>query len=613
MVANLANVPSALQGRPQWIVWKTIQRDGGPTKVPFQITGKPAKSNDPTTWSTFDEAVAAFKQGGYDGVGFMFSADDDFCGIDLDGARDPETGKIEQWAKDIIIEFDTYAEVSPSQTGAKLFILGKLPFGGRKHDLADVEKIGDKQPGIEVYDRLRYFAVTGLRLTGPAEPQQRQELLTTLCERHWPEQHATVPAADFSSPDAVVDRARKYLAKVPPAVTGSSGHNATFHAACILVCGFALTSEQATQVLAEWNQTCQPPWSEKDLAHKVDGAFRQSGDRGYLRNTNPHQWDRVTVPKYEAPPESKPGESTTLGEAADKYIAELKAGKTNLTRMGLPGLDDAIGGGVADGEMVIIAARPSHGKSMVGLQCVHNWTEAGMAVLFITEEMSPLALGKRTLQYTSEIPEEDWRSSLENLTRDAANYRAVRETCHVVANCGTVEKAVDEIRKAVHDKNVTAVVIDYAQLLQSKGNGRYEQVTKTSEALRRVSNETGVILLVLCQLNRQIESRKTFVPMMSDIKETGQFEQDADVIIFTVWPHRINPALDAHEFKLYIAKNRNRPIVSPVVTCRIEPSRQTLTKQKADISWKNNVDGKLKAYGDEADLFNQATPGNEGF
>jgi hypothetical protein len=70
----------------------------------------------------------------------------------------------------------------------------------------------------------------------------------------------------------IVDRARKYLGKVPPATSGQSGHNQTFKVACILTQQFGLTKEEALPLFQEWNQTCQPPWSEKDLLHKLNDA-----------------------------------------------------------------------------------------------------------------------------------------------------------------------------------------------------------------------------------------------------------------------------------------------------------------------------------------------------
>jgi hypothetical protein len=91
-----------------------------------------------------------------------------------------------------------------------------------------------------------------------------------------------LPADHDLAPQGIVDRARKYLAKMPPAVSGQGGHDATFHAACTLVLGFGLGRTQALTLLSEWNERCDPPWSEKELEHKIDDANKQPGWRGYL-------------------------------------------------------------------------------------------------------------------------------------------------------------------------------------------------------------------------------------------------------------------------------------------------------------------------------------------
>jgi hypothetical protein len=94
---------------------------------------------------------------------------------------------------------------------------------------------------------------------------------------------ATMTKSGPSAPARVLDRARKYLAKLPPAISGQGGHAATFRTACRLVIGFGLDRDQALTMLREWNEThCDPPWTEKELEHKVDDAMKQPGWRGYL-------------------------------------------------------------------------------------------------------------------------------------------------------------------------------------------------------------------------------------------------------------------------------------------------------------------------------------------
>ena len=78
----------------------------------------------------------------------------------------------------------------------------------------------------------------------------------------------------------LIERARKYVLKMPPAVSGGGGHNATFHVACILVQGFGLSPEQAWPLMQEFNALCAPPWSEKDLRYKLRGADKQNSARG---------------------------------------------------------------------------------------------------------------------------------------------------------------------------------------------------------------------------------------------------------------------------------------------------------------------------------------------
>lgn len=78
------------------------------------------------------------------------------------------------------------------------------------------------------------------------------------------------------------DRARKYIAALPPAVEGHGGHNATFRVAAILTKGFALGLQDALKLFLEWNELCKPPWSETDLLHKLRDAYSTPGPVGYL-------------------------------------------------------------------------------------------------------------------------------------------------------------------------------------------------------------------------------------------------------------------------------------------------------------------------------------------
>src|SRR5829696_9078904 len=98
-------IPEELKVRPQWVDWKLEERDGDVTKVPYTPrTNRKASSTDLLTWGTFDEVLDALRTEHFDGIGFVFSSADPYCGVDLDGCRNPETGEVlrSQSVKDLV-------------------------------------------------------------------------------------------------------------------------------------------------------------------------------------------------------------------------------------------------------------------------------------------------------------------------------------------------------------------------------------------------------------------------------------------------------------------------------------------------------------------------------
>lgn len=147
----LDNIPEELRQRRQWVVWRLEERNGKNTKVPYIAGGVgKASSTDMMTWSTFEEAVGALKTGRYSGIGFVFSSGDPFAGVDLDQCRNPETGELEEWAREIVENLGGYAEASPSGTGVHIVVRGKAP--------------NKKRGKVEAYSSERYFTMTGVKL-----------------------------------------------------------------------------------------------------------------------------------------------------------------------------------------------------------------------------------------------------------------------------------------------------------------------------------------------------------------------------------------------------------------------------------------------------------------
>ena len=167
-------VPVELQERRQWVLWRYERVNDRDTKVPYQAlrTERHASSTDPSTWSSFAEAEAALAAGAAGGVGFVFSADDPFCGVDLDRCRDPATGLVEGWAALAINRLDSYTETSPSGCGFHVVVRGCPPACGKRGQ-------------VEMYDRGRYFTITGELLDGALETlEHRQSQLEALYREH---------------------------------------------------------------------------------------------------------------------------------------------------------------------------------------------------------------------------------------------------------------------------------------------------------------------------------------------------------------------------------------------------------------------------------------------
>ncbi len=196
-------VPSELKQLPQWIVWRLEDRQGKPTKVPYRPDGKGmAVVDSPLTWSTARAAYDRWQMGNghpFNGLGFVVTAEDPYCGIDLDHCFDKSKGEIAPWAQKIVDRFNSYTEVTPSEAGLRIWIKGKLP-GTRN-------RTGD----IELYDHDRYFTTTGWRLdSAPQEIQERQAELDAFYQELFPPQEPRVRALGSASLDAysIMEKAR---------------------------------------------------------------------------------------------------------------------------------------------------------------------------------------------------------------------------------------------------------------------------------------------------------------------------------------------------------------------------------------------------------------------
>ena len=184
-----------LAQRTQWVL-------SGPKKEPLTIRGTPASSTDPSTWSSLADCTQAYVNGigGIGaGIGFVFTDDDPYTGIDIDHCIDDE-GRPTEEAAAIVAGLSSYTEKSPSGRGLHIITKAKLPTRGRKNDR------------IEMYSALRYFTVTGL--FWPDAPETIEERQNEVDELH-ARQFGTRTENNVSGPPYPH---RKWDGRIPPAV-----------------------------------------------------------------------------------------------------------------------------------------------------------------------------------------------------------------------------------------------------------------------------------------------------------------------------------------------------------------------------------------------------------
>ncbi len=145
------NIPQELKDSPSWTLWKKEIRDGKDAKVPYQVDGTRARSNDPSTWVKMDTAIMAYQDiGGYDGICFMMPVEPSgIVFIDIDHCIND--GVIEPWAQEVIDDFNSYTERSQSGNGLHILIRGEKP----------IERCRKAGSPFEIYTHLRPCYLTG--------------------------------------------------------------------------------------------------------------------------------------------------------------------------------------------------------------------------------------------------------------------------------------------------------------------------------------------------------------------------------------------------------------------------------------------------------------------
>lgn len=252
-----------------------------------------------------------------------------------------------------------------------------------------------------------------------------------------------------------------------------------------------------------------------------------------------------------------------------QHLAKVKSSKEGVT--GIPtGFFhfDEMTSGMQNGDLLILAARPSMGKTALALNIAMNACKAGHAVGIFSLEMSAEQLVLRMLSSESKIPHTRIRNAMVTsdewmeLTNTAALLSESKLFIDDSPGINIMELRA-KARKLKAKSNIQLLIIDYLQLINSttRFENRTQEISAISRALKSLAKELSIPVLALSQLSRSLESRMDKRPMLSDLRESGAIEQDGDVVFFVYREVVYNAETENPDLaEIIIGKQRNGPI-----------------------------------------------------
>ena len=422
-------IPAELRSLPQWVLWRLEARGGKPTKVPIRAAdGKPAKSTDPADWVTFDEAMESSVESS--GIGFVFAPGGGLVGIDIDGCIGAD-GRMEQWGRALLDRFPTYAEISPSGTGVKLWCRGQMPRkGGRRRSW--------RSGAVEMYEEARFFTVTSRRLDGAAEGiAECQAQITGLHALVFgdkpeapppPVTHVQPTADDQAIIDKLLGERGDKAARLWSGDT--SGYLSASEADLGLCCKIAFyTGRDPARIESLFNQSglIRGKWVEREFYRKatITAALQQV--------TTFYDW-KLRPAGLPAHPGASPTSATiTAPDDADadglaQLLDDTISGKRRAIPWPWPALS-RVTKALLPGTLTVLCGSAGSKKSMLMSQCCLHWLDRGVPfAVFHLEEDRAFHLHRALAQLArnAEILNDDrLRGSGDGARASLAEHRAV--------------------------------------------------------------------------------------------------------------------------------------------------------------------------------------------
>jgi replicative DNA helicase len=325
--------------------------------------------------------------------------------------------------------------------------------------------------------------------------------------------------------------------------------------------------------------------AEKSLLRRLAARGENIAAEAYAGRGNPADLlERAQVGLLDLS-KSKGEDYTPTGDLIEDTLAELEAIQSNPAELGTPtgytDLDD-VTNGLHPGQLMVVAARPGMGKSVVGLDIARHVAlcHRGSAMVF-SLEMGKTEIMLRLLSAEAQVRTGDMRGG--RMTAD--DWQRVRRCTESLTQAElllddspnlTMTEIRAKARRRAQAHGLDLIVVDYLQLMasSSRAESRQQEVSEFSRSLKLLAKELNVPVVALSQLNRGPEARQDHVPQLGDLRESGAIEQDADLVMLIHRPdayERQSPR--AGEADLILAKHRAGPTATITVAHQLHYSR----------------------------------------
>ncbi|QDV55483.1 DnaB-like helicase C-terminal domain-containing protein [Rosistilla oblonga] len=531
--AERQRFPTDLTSLPHWCVWK---RDSRGNKIPLSPGGGVFRSNDPSTFASFDQVAS------HDLIGFVLSDQNGFTGVDLDDCID-EKGKLREWAVLIVARLSNvaYGEISPSGQGIKFITRASKPAG------AKCKRIFDGKQAVECYDHARFWTMTGNVYAGCREIGDGQAAIDWLCDEYLsPPKPKPAQAPMPADTAGAFGRCSAYVAKMEAAIEGQRGSDALFRVACECF-RFGLSVDDATALIRnEYNHRCEPPWSDSEIAHKVDNALKEVTAKGQFgirlvdTREQPSGVDLsgILSPDKEPSPQGAAAEAmpkrratTSASSILDEYLDELERSEGDV----LYSVGDCFGEfELGPGLITLLGAPPGTGKTALAMQMVFNAlaVQPDLTAVVANAESSFKMLLRRELCRRTDIhPRKlrfgDLSEYDKRLIADVRDdLRACTDRIAVMAPPFTVAG----LRDIAEQNEPGLLLVDYLQKFAPPGDPR-AGVNEVVGQLRHMAADGWAVLALSATTRSQAkggaghDSQKL---SLSSFKESGELEFNAD-------------------------------------------------------------------------------------